>query len=69
MGRTATGRECLAELTDALTSPPVPNVAQADEALNRIVRLAQRIAPHAVDSLTDEITAYRAYQQHEEGLV
>ncbi|MFI5774519.1 hypothetical protein ACIA74_39755 [Streptomyces sp. NPDC051658] len=56
-------------MTDALTSPPVPNVAQADEALNRIVRLAQRIAPHAVDSLTDEITAYRAYQQHEEGLV
>ncbi|WP_326770338.1 nucleotidyltransferase domain-containing protein (plasmid) [Streptomyces sp. NBC_01591] len=69
VGRTTIGRECLAELTDALTSPPVPNVAQADEALNRIVRLAQRIAPHAVDSLADEITAYRAYQQHEEGLV
>ncbi|MFI1734957.1 hypothetical protein ACH40E_38240 [Streptomyces acidicola] len=69
VGRTATGRECLAELTEALTSPPVPTVAQADEALERIVRLAQRIAPHAVGSLTDEITAYRAYQQHEEGLV
>ncbi|MDX3867224.1 nucleotidyltransferase domain-containing protein [Streptomyces europaeiscabiei] len=70
VGRTATGRECLAELTEALTSPPVPTVAQADEALERIVRLAQRITPHAVASLTDEITAYRAYQQqHEEGLV
>ncbi|MFI9724649.1 hypothetical protein ACIHFE_34350 [Streptomyces sp. NPDC052396] len=68
VGRTATGRECLIELTQALTSPPVPTVAQADEALDRIIRLAQRIAPHAADSLTDEITAYRAYQQHEEGL-
>ncbi|MEV8101720.1 MULTISPECIES: nucleotidyltransferase domain-containing protein [unclassified Streptomyces] len=69
VGRSTTGRECLAELTEALTSPPVPNRAQADEALERIVRLAQRIAPHAVASLADEITAYRAYQQHEEGLV
>lgn len=69
VGRTATGRECLTELTEALTSPPVPTVAQADEVLDRIVRLAQRIAPHAVASLTDEITAYRAYQQHKEGLV
>ncbi|MEU1500538.1 hypothetical protein [Streptomyces sp. NPDC005732] len=68
VGRTATGRECLIELTEALTSPPVPTVAQADEALERIVRIAQRIAPHAVASLADEITAYRAYQQHEEGL-
>ncbi|WP_326763335.1 nucleotidyltransferase domain-containing protein (plasmid) [Streptomyces sp. NBC_01591] len=69
VGRTATGRECLAQLTQALTSPPVPTVAQADEALDRIVRLAQRIAPHAAGSLTDEISAYRSYQQHEEGLV
>ncbi|MGW1674556.1 nucleotidyltransferase domain-containing protein [Streptomyces sp. NPDC002324] len=68
VGRTATGRECLAELTDALTGPPVPTVAQADEALERIVRLARRIAPHAVGALADEITAYRAYQQHEGGL-
>lgn len=68
VGRTETGRECLAELTQALTSPPVPTVAQADEALERIVRLAERVAPHAVESLADEITAYRAYQQHEEGL-
>ncbi|MCX4458644.1 nucleotidyltransferase domain-containing protein [Streptomyces sp. NBC_01728] len=68
VGRTATGRECLAELTEALTSPPVPTVAQADQALDRIVRLARRIAPHAAGSLTDEITAYLAYQQYEEGL-
>jgi predicted nucleotidyltransferase len=68
VGRTATGRACLAELQEALTSPPVPTVAQADEDLDRIVRLAQRIAPHAVDLLTVEIAAYRAYQQHEEGL-
>ncbi|WP_331759869.1 nucleotidyltransferase domain-containing protein (plasmid) [Streptomyces sp. NBC_01525] len=68
VGRTATGKECLRELAQALTSPPVPTIAQADEALERIVRLARRIAPHAVDSLTDEITAYRAYQQHEKGL-
>ncbi|MBB5939248.1 hypothetical protein [Streptomyces zagrosensis] len=70
VGRTATGRGCLAELTDALTSPPVPTVAQADEALERIVRLARWIAPYAVGSLTDEIATYHAYQQqHEEGLV
>ncbi|MFF4709604.1 nucleotidyltransferase domain-containing protein [Streptomyces sp. NPDC001297] len=68
VGRTATGRECLAELTRALTSPPVPSVAQADEALARIVRLAERIAPHATDSLSNEITAYHAYQQQTEGL-
>lgn len=58
VGRTATGRECLAKLTDALTGPPVPTVAQADEALERIVRLAEQIAPHAVTGLADEITAY-----------
>ncbi|GGR08903.1 nucleotidyltransferase domain-containing protein [Streptomyces pilosus] len=68
VGRTATGRECLTKLTKALTSPPVPTVAQADDALNRTVRLTQRIAPHAADALTNEIAAYRAYQQHEEGL-
>lgn len=63
VGRTATGRDCLAELTDALSGPPVPTVPQADQALERIVRLARRIAPHAVDALDHEITAYRAYQE------
>lgn len=48
VGRTAIGRECLAELTDALCGPPVPTVVQADQAdqaLERIVRLSGRIAP------------------------
>ncbi|MFD5935541.1 nucleotidyltransferase domain-containing protein [Streptomyces sp. NPDC060333] len=65
VGRTTIGRECLAELTDALSGPPVPTVAQADQTLERIVRLTGRIAPHAVTALSDEITAYRAYQSQE----
>ncbi|MFJ2575125.1 nucleotidyltransferase domain-containing protein [Streptomyces halstedii] len=65
VGRTTIGRECLAELTDALSGPPVPTVPQADQALERIVRLTGRIAPHAVAALSDEITAYRAYQSQE----
>ncbi|MFD7621038.1 hypothetical protein [Streptomyces sp. NPDC059802] len=69
VGHTARGRKCLTELTQALTSPPVPTVAQAYEAPDRIVRLAQQIAPHAVGSPADEISAYRACQQPEEGLV
>lgn len=65
VGRTTIGLECLAELTDALNGPPVPTVAQADQALERIVRLAGRIAPYAVTALSDEVTAYRAYQCQE----
>ncbi|MFY4719749.1 nucleotidyltransferase domain-containing protein [Streptomyces sp. LaBMicrA B280] len=65
VGRTTIGRDCLAELTDALSGPPVPTVAQADQALERIVRLTGRVAPHAVAALSDEITAYRAYQNQE----
>ncbi|MFJ5850814.1 nucleotidyltransferase domain-containing protein [Streptomyces sp. NPDC092903] len=65
VGRTTIGRECLAELTDALSGPPVPTVAQADQALERIVRLTGQIAPHAVTTLSDEITAYRSYQSQE----
>ncbi|MGX1727982.1 nucleotidyltransferase domain-containing protein [Streptomyces diastaticus] len=68
VGRTATGRECLTELTQALSSPPLPTPVQADDALERIVRLSERIAPHATASLANEITAYRAYQHNEEGL-
>lgn len=66
VGRTTLGQECLAELTGALTGPPVPTAAHADDALERIVRLAHRVAPHAVEALADEITAYRAYQQYEQ---
>ncbi|MFE7752138.1 nucleotidyltransferase domain-containing protein [Streptomyces sp. NPDC057428] len=65
VGRTTAGRACLAELTTALAGPPVPTAAVADEALERIVRLAEQIAPQAVASLSDEITAYRAYQSPE----
>ncbi|MGW2282864.1 nucleotidyltransferase domain-containing protein [Streptomyces sp. NPDC001770] len=65
VGRTTAGRKCLAELTAALAGPPVPTVAVADEALERIVRLAALIAPQAVDGLADELAAYRAYQAGE----
>jgi predicted nucleotidyltransferase len=68
VGRTTTGRQCLTELTSALTGAPVPTVARADEALERIVRVARQVAPHAAGALADEISAYRAYQQNEEGL-
>lgn len=65
VGRTTTGRECLAELTDVVSGPPVPTVAQADQVLERIVSLTGRIAPQAVTALSDELTAYRAYQSQE----
>lgn len=65
VGRSVIGRECLAELTEALAGPPVPTLDQADEVLNRILRMADRIAPAAARALADEITAYRAYQQQE----
>ncbi len=66
VGRTTLGRECLAGLMDALTGSAIPSVAQADQSLERIVALTRRMAPHAVDALADEITAYRTYQQQEQ---
>jgi predicted nucleotidyltransferase len=66
VGSTAAGRECLAELTAALSGSSLPTVAQADEELNRLLAVAGLIAPHAVHPLAEQIAAYRAYQHHGE---
>jgi hypothetical protein len=65
VGHTAVGRECLRDLDDAIREPAVPTLEQADRALDRIVHIAERIAPAAAAALAAELTAYRAYQERE----
>ncbi|QNP72195.1 hypothetical protein IAG44_24120 [Streptomyces roseirectus] len=59
--RTPIGRSCLADLDAAITSPAVPDAADVDEALDRVITLTARACPHALDGLADAITAYRTY--------
>lgn len=65
IAHTAAGRACLDDLDDALAQPAVPTLAQADQALERIWAIAARVAPAALQGLTDEVAAYRAYQEQE----
>ena len=58
---TPIGRACLADLDAAITSPAVPEAADVEAALDRVLALTERACPTALDGLTDAITAYRTY--------
>ncbi|MFG2097242.1 hypothetical protein [Streptomyces sp. NPDC048612] len=58
---TPIGRACLADLQAAITSPAVPDAADVEAALDRVLALTERACPNALDGLTDAITAYRTY--------
>ncbi|ARF58025.1 hypothetical protein [Streptomyces gilvosporeus] len=58
---TPIGRACLADLDAAITSRAVPEAADVDAALDRVLRLTERACPNALDGLADAITAYRSY--------
>lgn len=58
---TPIGRECLADLETAVTSPAIPDAADVDAALDRVIGLAERACPTALDGLRDALTAYRTY--------
>ncbi|WP_431980306.1 nucleotidyltransferase domain-containing protein [Streptomyces qinglanensis] len=58
---TPIGRAGLADLDAAVTSPAVPTATDVDTALDRVLALTERACPHALDGLTDAISAYRTY--------
>jgi predicted nucleotidyltransferase len=58
---TPIGRACLTDLDVAITSPAVPDAADVEAALDRVIALTERACPNALDGLADAITAYRTY--------
>ncbi|WP_445395282.1 nucleotidyltransferase domain-containing protein [Streptomyces sp. LE64] len=58
---TPIGRACLADLDAAITSPAVPDAADVNDALDRVIALTTRACPNALDGLADALTAYRTY--------
>lgn len=58
---TPIGRACLADLDAAIVSPAVPEAADVEAALDRVLALTERACPHALDGLADALTAYRTY--------
>ncbi|MEV6120545.1 hypothetical protein AB0M23_08460 [Streptomyces sp. NPDC052077] len=58
---TPIGRACLADLDAAITSPAVPDSADVNAALDRVIALTTRACPNALDGLADALTAYRTY--------
>lgn len=59
IGTTPIGRACLRELEVLIASPPLPTHESLTETLERILALAHRAAPHAVEGLRLSIDAYR----------
>ncbi|MCC5580112.1 hypothetical protein IMZ11_31255 [Microtetraspora sp. AC03309] len=59
LGKTPIGQACLRELDMLIASPPVPTVRSLTDSLERILALAHRAAPQAVDKLCLSIDAYR----------
>ena len=58
---TPIGRACLDGLDAAISGPAVPTAEDVDAALDRVLALTERACPHALDGLSDAITAYRTY--------
>ncbi|GAA4182609.1 hypothetical protein GCM10022252_08780 [Streptosporangium oxazolinicum] len=58
IGVTPIGRSCLRELEALITSPPTPTVASLKNSIDRILTLAERAAPDAVNTLRLSIDAY-----------
>ncbi|MFJ9523381.1 hypothetical protein ACIRPK_34710 [Kitasatospora sp. NPDC101801] len=58
---TPIGRACLADLDTAITGPAVPQAADVDTAIDRVLALVDRTCPEALDGLREAATAYRTY--------
>ncbi|MFD7707531.1 hypothetical protein [Streptomyces sp. NPDC059786] len=61
VGSTPIGKACLQDLTALISSPAIPTLASLTEALGRVIAIAERAAPEAVDTLRPAIDAYRFY--------
>ncbi|MFF3729000.1 hypothetical protein ACFYXM_01360 [Streptomyces sp. NPDC002476] len=58
---TPIGRACLADLDAAITSPAIPDAADVNADLDRVIALTKRACPNALDGLADALIAYRTY--------
>ncbi|MEU5863488.1 hypothetical protein ABZ815_20125 [Nonomuraea sp. NPDC047529] len=58
LGITPIGQDCLKELEALIALPPVPTVGSLDDCLRRILAVARRAAPDAVQTLQLPIDAY-----------
>ncbi len=58
---TPIGRACLADLQAAINGPAIPEAADVNAALARVIALTERACPHALDDLRDAVAAYRSY--------
>ncbi|MGW3075162.1 hypothetical protein [Kitasatospora sp. NPDC001132] len=60
---TPIGRACLGDLDAAISGPAIPEAADVTEAIERVLALAERACPQALDGLHDAVAAYRTYQE------
>ncbi len=60
---TPIGRACLGDLDAAISGPAIPEAADVNGAIERVLALVERACPQALDNLHDAVTAYRTYQE------
>ncbi|MFF0293029.1 hypothetical protein ACFYST_07535 [Kitasatospora sp. NPDC004614] len=60
---TPIGRACLADLDAAISGPAIPQAADVDAAIERVLGLVERACPQALDGLHDAVAAYHTYQE------
>ncbi|MGH3565234.1 MAG: hypothetical protein ACRDRH_04220 [Pseudonocardia sp.] len=61
IGSTPIGKECLRYLAALISAPAIPTAETLAQGLDRVVAIAERVAPEAVESLRPAIDAYRYY--------
>ncbi len=61
IGSTPIGKECLRDLGALISAPAIPTVETLSDGLNRVIAIAERAAPEAVDCLRTALDAYRYY--------
>ncbi len=61
IGSTPIGKECLRDLAALISAPAIPTAETLAQGLDRVVAIAERAAPEAVESLRPAIDAYRYY--------
>lgn len=61
IGSTPIGKECLRDLAALISAPAIPTAETLTQRLDRVIAVAKRAAPEAVDSLRPAIDAYRYY--------
>lgn len=61
IGTTPIGKECLRDLGALISAPAIPTAQTLNDGLNRVIAIAERAAPEAVDSLRTALDSYRCY--------